>query len=310
VTDMTAEVTLAHLSDLHLAHDGLRLPPGALMNKRAMTQLSWRRKRRFVHVDTILEQVAADVRAASPDAVALTGDLTNMGLPVECRRAAAWLRASMPGQIFPGQTFVVPGNHDMLVRESWPDSVGQWTTWMTADSDRFPYVRHVGPVAVIGVNSARPMPWFSAAGRIGAAQADRLTDILNETGRRGAFRVVMIHHPPVEGIVPRRKALLDAALFRSAIARAGAEMVLHGHAHLSCVSTLPGPAMSVPVLGIASASMRADRQERMAAWHHIRITTTDRGFHAEIHRRAVTPDNVVRALPFWGFDVYRAPSPI
>ncbi|MBB2155985.1 metallophosphoesterase [Gluconacetobacter diazotrophicus] len=304
-TANTTTTTLAHLSDPHLAHDGLRLPVGALMNKRIMSQWSWRRRRRFLHVDAILERVAADVRDAAPDAVALTGDLTNLGLPVECRHAAAWLRKNMPEP-----TFVVPGNHDMLVRESWPDSVGQWAAWMAAAPDDFPYVRHVGSVALIGVNSARPMPWFTAAGRIGAAQADRLADILHETGRAGAFRVVMIHHPPVDGMVPRRKALLDSGLFRSVIGRAGAEMVLHGHAHLSAVSTLPGPAMSVPVLGIASASMRAHRQERMAAWHHIRVTTTDRGFHAEIHRRIVGLDQPVRALPPWSFDVYRVPRPI
>lgn len=296
------DITLAHLSDLHLAHDGLRFPAWALLNKRMTSQLSWRQKRRFLHVDTVLESLVADIRAMTPDAVALTGDLTNMGLPVECRRAASWVSARLPQQ-----TAIIPGNHDMLVRAPWSTTLGLWKPWMAARPDDFPFVRRIGPLALIGVNSACPTPWFSAAGRIGAAQAARLTDILHETGREGAFRVVMIHHPPVPGIVSRRKALLDSGLFATAIARAGAELVLHGHSHRSGLSSLPGPTATVPVLGIASASMLARGQERMAAWHHIRIAGTGRGYAAEIRRRLVAPGQPVRELPPWRFDVYRLP---
>ncbi|WP_338029928.1 metallophosphoesterase family protein [Gluconacetobacter takamatsuzukensis] len=296
------DITLAHLSDLHLAHDGLRFPVSALLNKRMSSQLSWRRRRRFMHVDTALEALVADIHAMTPDAVALTGDLTNLGLPVECRRAAAWLAARLPPQ-----TAIIPGNHDMLVREPWDTTLGVWKQWMAARSDDFPFVRRFGPVALIGVNSAFPTPWFSAAGRIGATQAARLADLLHETGREGAFRVVMIHHPPVPGIVSRRKALQDSGLFAASIARAGAELVLHGHSHRSGLSSLPGPTATVPVLGIASASMLAPGQERMAAWHHIRIASTGRGYTAEIRRRLVAPGQPVRELPPWCFDAYRLP---
>lgn len=294
--------TLAHLSDLHLAHDGLRFPMSALLNKRMTSQLSWRRRRRFLHVDTVLEALVADLRTMTPDAVALTGDLTNLGLPVECRRAAAWVTARLPRQ-----TAIIPGNHDMLVREPWADTLGLWAPWMAARPDNFPFVRHVGPVALIGVNSACPTPWFSAAGRIGAAQAARLTELLHETGRAGAFRVVMIHHPPIPGSVTRRKALLDQGLFATAIARSGAELILHGHSHRSSLSSLPGPTTTVPVLGIASASMLAPSQDRTAAWHHIRIAETERGYMAEIRRRLVAPGRPAHKLAPWRFDVYRLP---
>nr|WP_220789730.1 metallophosphoesterase [Gluconacetobacter johannae] len=293
------------MSDPHLSHDKLYLPPAALLNKRALSQLSWRRKRRFLHVGAMLDRVVADLRATAPDVVALTGDLTNLGLPVECRQAADWLRHAMPAQ-----TVAIPGNHDMLVRERWPDSLGLWAPWMAPTPDDFPFVRRVGPLALIGVNSARPMPWFSAAGRVGLPQADRLAAILHDTGRQGLCRVVLIHHPPVAGIVPRRKALLDRALFADAIARAGAELVLHGHSHVSGLSSLPGPLAPVPVLGVASASMRSERPARAAAWQQIRISTTERGFHIEVRRRIFRPDRPVLALAPMIFTSYRTPSPI
>lgn len=295
------EITLAHLSDLHLPHDRLRIPARALLNKRMTSQISWRCKRRFLHDRAVADAVAADIRAMAPDVVALTGDLTNLGLPAECRQAAEWLHTRLPGPIC-----AIPGNHDMLVRESWSETLGQWAPWMAADADGFPYLRHIGPLALIGVNSARPMAWFSAAGRIGASQAARLADILHEAGRQGRFRVVMIHHPPITGLVSHRKSLLDAGLFAAAIARTGAEMVLHGHAHISCMSTLPGPEGLVPVLGIASASMHARRQERAAAWHRIGVAATTRGYRAEIRRRIVAPGHAVRELPCWSIETERA----
>nr|WP_220790135.1 metallophosphoesterase [Gluconacetobacter tumulisoli] len=293
------------MSDPHISHDKLCLPPAALLNKRALSHLSWRRKRRFLHVGAMLDRVVADLRAAAPDVVALTGDLTNLGLPEECRQAADWLQRNMPAR-----TIVIPGNHDMLVSERWSDTLGLWAPWMVPAPDDFPFVRRIGPLALIGVNSARPMPWFSAAGRIGRPQADRLAAILRDTGREGLCRIVLIHHPPVAGIVPRRKALLDRALFGDAIARAGAELVLHGHSHFSGLSSLPGPLAPVPVLGVASASMRSDRAARAAAWQRIRITTTERDFHIEIRRRIFRPDIPMQELPPTLFTAYRIRPPI
>ncbi len=60
---------------------------------------------------------------------------------------------------------------------------------------------------------------------------DQLENILDETRRRKLVRVVLIHHPPVPGIVSRRKGLADQTAFQSLLARHGAELILHGHTH-------------------------------------------------------------------------------
>src|SRR5262249_61279914 len=51
-------------------------------------------------------------------------------------------------------------------------------------------------------------------------------------GREGLFRVVLIHHPPVSRLPQHFKRLIDAAPLRRVIAAHGAELVLHGHAHV------------------------------------------------------------------------------
>ncbi|GAB6968308.1 metallophosphoesterase [Komagataeibacter kakiaceti JCM 25156] len=269
--------TIAHLSDPHLPTE--MVPPrlGEQLNKRMFSHLSWKRRRRFVHRPEILARVMADIRASSVDMIAVTGDLTNMGLPGECRQARRWLEQ------MPVPCTVIPGNHDTLVQDNWHDTVGLWLPWMGPLP--FPFVRRVGNVALIGVSSCVPVPWFLATGRVGAHQLQRLRAILHETARDGLCRIVMIHHPPVAGLASRRKALTDIEDFSACIAREGAEMVLHGHIHLSTISSLPGPDGAVPVLGVASASARSHDPLRAAAWNRITVTPDGAGYTLAVTRR-------------------------
>ncbi|MFT8711181.1 metallophosphoesterase family protein [Komagataeibacter rhaeticus] len=270
-------ITIAHLSDPHLPTE--MAPPRLAdrLNKRMFSHISWRRHRRFIHRPEILARVMADMAATPVDMIAVTGDLTNMGLPGECRNALRWLER------MPAPCTVIPGNHDTLVHADWQQTVGLWQPWMGALP--FPFVRRVGSVALIGVSSAVPTPWFRATGTLGVRQAARLRTLLHQTGRQGLCRIVMIHHPPVAGLAVARKALRDPDNFAACIAHEGAEMVLHGHIHTSSISSLPGPQGAVPVLGIASASARSADPLRAAGWNRITVHRGDTGYALGVTRR-------------------------
>ena len=62
----------------------------------------------------------------------------------------------------------------------------------------------------------------------------------------------MIHHPPLPGLAPPRKALSDAADLRDVLRDGGAELVLHGHNHHPMVTVLEGREGKFPL----SASRR------------------------------------------------------
>lgn len=283
------DILIAHASDLHLTLDTLRIRARDLLNKRALSYLSWQR-RRLIHRTDMLRRVMADITAHKVDMLAVTGDLTNLGLPDECAQAARWLSE------LPMPVTVVPGNHDALVSSDWHQSIGRWAPWMGPLP--FPFVRRVGPVALIGINSAHPTPCFQASGDIGAHQAARLADALEETGRQGLCRVVMIHHPPLARLTPRRKSLRDADRFAACIARHGAELVLHGHTHVSTIATLPAPDGPVPVVGVASASARSPDPARAASWNLVHISpAANGGYRTEITRRIMLPDGRAIATP-------------
>jgi 3',5'-cyclic AMP phosphodiesterase CpdA len=247
----------AHLSDVHLPP----LPAVAardLLGKRVLGYLSWQRKRKHQHRPEPLAALARDLAREAPDHVCVTGDLTNLGLPVEMARAAAWLRQLGPAD----RVTLVPGNHDAYTIESLGELRRAWSAWMAGedpDNATFPFIRRRAGLAFVGVSSAVPTPPFEATGRLDAGQLKRLRDGLVRCRRAGLIRVLLIHHPPQPEAVPRRRALTDAAALRGLLAEVGCELVLHGHAHAPLSADLGGPAGAIPVRGAGSASLIRDR---------------------------------------------------
>lgn len=279
--------TLAHLSDPHLPMPPAR--PGELLNKRATGWLNWWRRRAAIHLPEALAGIVADIKEQKPDHIALTGDLVNVSLAEEYRRAADWLAAFDT----PDRITVIPGNHDVYVPTDWSASLGLWGAYMAGDGevpaggfDVFPTVRRRGPkgagVALVGLSTGVPKPPLLATGTLGAEQLARAERLLGELGREGLCRVVLIHHPPLAG-QSRWKRLTDAAEFQAMIRRAGCELVLHGHNHRSEVAAIG----KVPVVGVTSASAAPDSHYGRARYHLIRIMREDAGWRLSVDVRAL-----------------------
>jgi 3',5'-cyclic AMP phosphodiesterase CpdA len=193
---------------------------------------------------------------------------------------------------------LVPGNHDAYVALPWVEGLGRWTPYMLADGTaapengapvEFPFLRRRGEVALVGVSTAEPMSYRSAAGRLGAAQLARLEAMLRTLGAEGRCRVVLIHHPPQAHGTTTRKSLLDAADFRAVLQRAGAELVLHGHTHRSHLDQLPVPGGQAPVLGVPSASALPHAGKHAARYHLCRVARDGGGWRIEVELRGLAP---------------------
>jgi 3',5'-cyclic AMP phosphodiesterase CpdA len=275
---------MAHVSDLHLPFEP-RLTPLQRLSKRQLSAWSWRR-RRALHRPEILDALVADMRASAVDHIVVTGDITNFALPDEFRRAADWLRALAP----PGQLSVVPGNHDALVPVPHAGGLHAWREWMP-DAAGWPSLRRFGAVTLIGLDSALPTAPLLARGALGHAQLARLERVLAEEGGAGQLRVVALHHPPAEGAVSRRKALADRAALRDVLQRAGAELVLHGHARDARLDTVAGPRAPIACLCVPSSSALPSRFDEGARWHRLSFGSDARPASVEVAvRRWSTPD--------------------
>ncbi len=282
--------TLAHVTDWHATD-----PRGAgwkpLLGKRAFGWLSWKLRRGRIHRPEVLAALMRDLDGQAPDHIAVTGDLTHIALPQEFAESAQQLRNLAE----PSRIALVPGNHDCYVRVSPSESWDRWAPFMVSDgasdsqaprSGEWPTLRVRGEVALVGTCSAVATPWFQASGRLGDAQLDRLEALLFELGERDLFRVVLIHHPPLDQDRSSRRRLLDAPRLREILARVGAELVLHGHRHRTRIQVLPGPLGPIPVVGARSSTDVGEEEDKVAQYHLYRIES--RADAASGRPRAVT----------------------
>ena len=298
-----ASIAIAQLSDLHLCPlDGVNIH--AFLNKRILGYLSWRLYRRRGHADKIQDALLQDLQVTKPDHIVITGDLTHLGLPGQYRTAFQLLQALGP----PSRVTVIPGNHDTYVKEPWENTLALWLPYMASDSYHlpsetelqpgrvFPSLRVRGQAAIIGISTAQPSAPTLATGSIGAPQLQSLKKILQATGRRRLFRMILIHHPPVPGIVPRRKRLTDAAAFGSVVKGCGAELVLHGHIHRSSFKQIATDRGDTPVISVPSTLALSRKPERHAKYHIYHLTPTAQGWDVRlaIHGYSVSENRFSR----------------
>jgi len=272
---------LAHLTDPHLPLPPTRLRE--LASKRVIGFFNWQRRRRRDHRLEVLDALVADLHAAQPNHIAVTGDLVNIALRGEFAPALEFLaKVGSPANV----TFV-PGNHDTYVRTTLEHAYRYWGAYMRGDDapvvpeSRFPFVQRRGPIAVIGLSTAIPTAPFLATGKLGREQLARLAPMLERLGAEGAFRVVLLHHPPTSAVGGRLKRLIDARAFREVIRQQGAELILHGHSHINSQVMLDGPAGKIPAIGVPSASASPTEGHEPASYNLYRIEQQTTGWRCE-----------------------------
>ncbi|MFO1090508.1 MAG: metallophosphoesterase [Hyphomicrobiales bacterium] len=287
-------LTLAHLSDVHLPMPRVRL--GELGSKRLIGYHSWNFRRRHIHERSIADAVRDDILAAQPDHVALTGDLINISARAEFPAGLDWLKSLGA----PDYVTFVPGNHDAYVPVPFEQGLGLWGPWMAGDlrigvppepghGIAFPFVRQRRNVALIGLSTALPQPIGYATGRLGRAQIEALAVILAELRKRGFCRIVLIHHPPIPGLIEPRKALIDAPDLKVVLEEEGAELVLFGHTHEDHVLDLASRHGPVHLFGVASASANGTMGRPPADWCLYRVRRQDGVWRISASRRRYDP---------------------
>jgi len=189
--------TIAHLSDLH-----------------------------FGRIDLdVAEAVLADLAERQPSLVVISGDLVQRARRSHFRAARAFLER------LPAPFLVVPGNHDipaynLLARFTVP--FRNYRHYIAPDLEPF---LSDGEIAVLGINTARPLILNFAHGRINRRQIAAI-----ETAFHGVppsvFKILVTHHPFLpQPHAPGKVLLGRARLALPALEASGVDLLLAGHFH-------------------------------------------------------------------------------
>jgi 3',5'-cyclic AMP phosphodiesterase CpdA len=190
--------TIVHLSDLH-----------------------------FGRVDAaVVEPLVACIAEARPDAVAVSGDLTQRARSSEFQAAREFLdRLPKVPQV------VVPGNHDVPLWNAFRRFAQPLDKFRRHISDDFEPYYADEEIAILGMNTARSLT--VKYGRINERQVARIRELFCEiTG--DVTKIVVTHHPfdLPEGydeaeIVGRARMAMET------LAACGADLLLAGHLHVA-----------------------------------------------------------------------------
>lgn len=288
---------LAHISDVHLGPlPDVRMRE--LISKRITGYANWKFNRHKSHGGNAVDLIVDDIHAANVDHIAVTGDLVNLALDAEIRVATEWLHEVG----VPDHVSVVPGNHDAYVRGALAKACHAWSGYIPhppagqfpQDVDEwFPYVRRLGPVALIGCSSAIASAPFLSIGLFEKAQGKRLVSILEQTAKEGLFRVIMIHHPPFRYEDDTPKRLYGIRRFQKLLREHGAELVLHGHTHIESYREIGGKDAGIPVIGVPSSAQNIGGTKPPARWNEFAISGEAGNWNCLWRERGLQPDNTV-----------------
>jgi 3',5'-cyclic AMP phosphodiesterase CpdA len=177
-----------------------------------------------------------------PDALVLTGDLTERATPAEYRRVRALV--APVAERLGARVAYVAGNHDIpaVLRRELLDEPGDGP---------LDHVLRVGGLRIVVLDSSVP---DRAYGELTAEQLDWLRTQLAEPAPDGT--VLALHHPPLPAVTRMTAAmeLQRRAELAAVIAGTDVRVVLAGHIHMVSAATLAG----VPVWTPGSLASTAD----------------------------------------------------
>ncbi len=225
-------VLIAHLSDLHFGAASVRA------------------------VEALLDSLTVK----APDLIVITGDLTQEGRKKEFEEAGAFLEK------LPTKAFVIPGNHDLPVRNLIARFMSPYARFEHYINHDISPVYSDSHIKLIGLNSARraavDINW--SYGRLSKPQIESVAEQLKVAPAQ-TIKAVALHHPFIRGpgkagarTVGRASEALDA------FARNGLDMALSGHVHHSKADILTVGDRNIVLVQAGTATSVRTRHEAPA----------------------------------------------
>ena len=246
-------LTLVHLSDLHFGRDA--------------------------EVEQI-EELEALVPSLHPDAVVLSGDLTQRARHGELQRARAFVRQLARA----APTLAIPGNHDVqwwwspLSLLGSPPRYRKFRRYFGAElcpTLTIPGAIIASALTSFGV-SIGALTWnpndMAVKGYLPASEAARVKRAF-QPAPPGALRALAVHHNVLRGGISRRMGLARWRQAQRRLQETGVELILCGHDHQENAGQLAGGL----VVSTAGTHTTRTRGKRPSAFNVVSVDPTSIG---------------------------------
>lgn len=226
---------LAHYSDIHVTIPPLSGGVSGLLGKRITGTMNYYfggRRTHFAGAEGRIRSLLEDIDAQGVDHALCTGDVTQMSRKEEFARCAAIFGDRLQQ---PDKYTVIPGNHDRYTVAA--DRERRFERYFgTLAAEQYPFVKRIGPLAIVGLDVARAAGLLDSSGLVGDAQLDRLAKIVREEVRPEEFVVLAMHYGLYRkhGQPDRpRHGIRDFERIVSLVKDddTHVDMVVHGHMH-------------------------------------------------------------------------------
>ncbi len=227
---------IGHISDIHwLDTTGTHFTD--FLNKRISGGINLLAGRAKKHSKETVKAALSALKDNGCEHLIVTGDLSNLALSAELTAVKAVLNEFFPDEMMT----IVPGNHDFYTRES--QKVRRFETLIytskpgnidTGLDTTWPFVKIVQDVAIIGLNSARPRPWFVAGGILGDQQIEDLKKVLELPEVSSRTKIVALHHHIYQVLTTPGESLRNLREREELVKicqELGVAMIVHGHNH-------------------------------------------------------------------------------
>ena len=244
---MVRDLTIVHLSDLHFG---------------GVADLAQ------------IEALEALVPTLNPDAIAVSGDLTQRARHGEFQRARALVRRVRET----APTLVVPGNHDVTWWRSPFSAAGpqakyrkyrQYFGEQLTPTLELPGLVLAGALTAYGVAVGSLTPNLrdlAVKGHLPKSETDRIARLFTGLSP-DVFKVIVLHHNIVRGQLSQRMGLARWPEAHRRLRATGADLVLCGHDHQEGADQLGG-SLTISTAGTLSTRMRGGRP---SVWNLIRV---------------------------------------
>ncbi len=224
---------LAHISDLHVLDIDAKFYE--FFNKRIIGGLNLMLKRKKEHDPKYVEALIEDLNNQDIDHLVITGDITNLALDSEFKRA----KKILEGYKKQDSISIIPGNHDNYVKKAYKNKLFEkyFSSYLKSDvsvKNIFPFIKFLkDDIALIAFSSSIPSCLFCSAGKISKEQINQFEEVMKDDRLKNMKKIALIHHhvSDYSKIEKYFSGLRNKNEILDLLAKYNIEILLHGHRH-------------------------------------------------------------------------------